>query len=255
MTDKWKRELTDQGNCTWNTIKLTTDLFADWTGTLQVEHDMTDNWPSCWLNRKIARRTRNNWSLCWLNREIARRTRDNWSFCWLKRDTGTGDGNSADWTGKLHVEHDMCWQLSCWLNRKIARGTRYVLTTLVLTERGNCTWNTTWLTTVSFCWLNRDTDTGDGDGAVPGITRQWSRCQWRARGQCGQLPVRTVQPHLCQVRQNANTHTATTTAAAAATTAATTTTTDWLIDYRLYSAILRSLEQTHCARMWFYMSD
>ena len=23
----------------------------------------------------------------------------------------------------------------------------------------------------------------------------------------------------------------------------------------LYSAILRSLEQTHCARMWFYMSD
>ena len=29
----------------------------------------------------------------------------------------------------------------------------------------------------------------------------------------------------------------------------------WLIDDRLYSAILRSLEQTHCARMWFYMSD
>ena len=29
---------------------------------------------------------------------------------------------------------------------------------------------------------------------------------------------------------------------------------DW-IDVRLYSAILRSLEQTHCARMWFYMSD
>ena len=28
-----------------------------------------------------------------------------------------------------------------------------------------------------------------------------------------------------------------------------------LIDVRLYSAILRSLEQTHCARMWFYMSD
>ena len=26
-------------------------------------------------------------------------------------------------------------------------------------------------------------------------------------------------------------------------------------DDRLYSAILRSLEQTHCARMWFYMSD
>ena len=25
----------------------------------------------------------------------------------------------------------------------------------------------------------------------------------------------------------------------------------WLIDVRLYSAILRSLEQTHCARMWF----
>ena len=30
---------------------------------------------------------------------------------------------------------------------------------------------------------------------------------------------------------------------------------DWLIDVRLYSAILRSLEQTHCARMLFYMSD
>ena len=30
---------------------------------------------------------------------------------------------------------------------------------------------------------------------------------------------------------------------------------DWLIDDRLYSAILRSLEQTHCARMWCYMSD
>ena len=29
----------------------------------------------------------------------------------------------------------------------------------------------------------------------------------------------------------------------------------WFIDDRLYSAILRSLEQTHCARMWFYMSD
>ena len=29
----------------------------------------------------------------------------------------------------------------------------------------------------------------------------------------------------------------------------------WLIDDRLYSAILRSLEQTHYARMWFYMSD
>ncbi len=28
-----------------------------------------------------------------------------------------------------------------------------------------------------------------------------------------------------------------------------------LIDDRLYSAILRSLEQTHCARMWFYVSD
>ena len=30
---------------------------------------------------------------------------------------------------------------------------------------------------------------------------------------------------------------------------------DWLIDDHLYSAILRSLEQTHWARMWFYMSD
>ena len=29
----------------------------------------------------------------------------------------------------------------------------------------------------------------------------------------------------------------------------------WLIDDRLYSAILRSLEQTHCACMWFCMSD
>ena len=29
----------------------------------------------------------------------------------------------------------------------------------------------------------------------------------------------------------------------------------WLIDDRSYSAILRSLEQTHCARMRFYMSD
>ena len=28
-----------------------------------------------------------------------------------------------------------------------------------------------------------------------------------------------------------------------------------LIDDRLYSSILRSLEQTHCARMQFYMSD
>ena len=28
----------------------------------------------------------------------------------------------------------------------------------------------------------------------------------------------------------------------------------FLIDDRLYNAILRSLEQTHCARMWFYMS-
>ena len=30
---------------------------------------------------------------------------------------------------------------------------------------------------------------------------------------------------------------------------------NWLIDDHLYSAILRSLEQTHCARLWFYMSD
>ena len=30
---------------------------------------------------------------------------------------------------------------------------------------------------------------------------------------------------------------------------------DWLIDDHLYSAILRSLEQTHCACLWFYMSD
>ena len=29
----------------------------------------------------------------------------------------------------------------------------------------------------------------------------------------------------------------------------------FLIDDHLYSAILRSLEQTHCARLWFYMSD
>ena len=29
----------------------------------------------------------------------------------------------------------------------------------------------------------------------------------------------------------------------------------WLTDDRLYSAILRSLAQTHCTRMWFYMSD
>ena len=28
-----------------------------------------------------------------------------------------------------------------------------------------------------------------------------------------------------------------------------------LIDDHLYSAILRSLEQTHCARLWFYMGD
>ena len=28
-----------------------------------------------------------------------------------------------------------------------------------------------------------------------------------------------------------------------------------MIDDHLYSAILRSLEQTHCARLWFYMSD
>ena len=27
------------------------------------------------------------------------------------------------------------------------------------------------------------------------------------------------------------------------------------IDDRLYSAIFRSLEQAHCARMWCYMSD
>ena len=30
---------------------------------------------------------------------------------------------------------------------------------------------------------------------------------------------------------------------------------DWLINDHLYSAILRSLEQTNCACMWFYMSD
>ena len=30
---------------------------------------------------------------------------------------------------------------------------------------------------------------------------------------------------------------------------------DWLIDDRLYSAILRSLEQTHSARMWFYIQS
>ena len=30
---------------------------------------------------------------------------------------------------------------------------------------------------------------------------------------------------------------------------------DWLINDRLYSAILCSLEQTHCACMWCYMSD
>ena len=29
----------------------------------------------------------------------------------------------------------------------------------------------------------------------------------------------------------------------------------FLIDDRLYSAILCSLQQTHCAHMWFYMSD
>ena len=29
----------------------------------------------------------------------------------------------------------------------------------------------------------------------------------------------------------------------------------WLIDDHLYSAILHSLEQTHCARLWCYMSD
>ena len=28
-----------------------------------------------------------------------------------------------------------------------------------------------------------------------------------------------------------------------------------MIDDHLYSAILRSLEQTHCARLWFYMND
>ena len=28
-----------------------------------------------------------------------------------------------------------------------------------------------------------------------------------------------------------------------------------IIDVHLYSAILHSLEQTHCAHMWFYMSD
>ena len=31
--------------------------------------------------------------------------------------------------------------------------------------------------------------------------------------------------------------------------------TAWLIDDHLYSAILRSLEQTHCACLWFYMRD
>ena len=30
---------------------------------------------------------------------------------------------------------------------------------------------------------------------------------------------------------------------------------DWLIDDHLYSAILRSLEQTHCTRLWLDMSD
>ena len=30
---------------------------------------------------------------------------------------------------------------------------------------------------------------------------------------------------------------------------------NWLIDDHLYSAILRSLEQTHCARLWLDMSD
>ena len=30
---------------------------------------------------------------------------------------------------------------------------------------------------------------------------------------------------------------------------------DTLSDDHLYSAILRSLEQTHCARLWFYMSN
>ena len=29
----------------------------------------------------------------------------------------------------------------------------------------------------------------------------------------------------------------------------------FFIDDHLYSAILRSFEQTHCARLWFYMSD
>ena len=28
-----------------------------------------------------------------------------------------------------------------------------------------------------------------------------------------------------------------------------------MVDDHLYSAILRSLEQTHCARLWFCMSD
>ena len=28
-----------------------------------------------------------------------------------------------------------------------------------------------------------------------------------------------------------------------------------MFDDHLYSAILRSLEQTHCACLWFYMSD
>ena len=32
-------------------------------------------------------------------------------------------------------------------------------------------------------------------------------------------------------------------------------TNSFLIDDHLYSAILCSLEQTHCACMWFYMSD
>ena len=30
---------------------------------------------------------------------------------------------------------------------------------------------------------------------------------------------------------------------------------DWLIDDRFYIALFSALEQTHCARMWFYMSD
>ena len=30
---------------------------------------------------------------------------------------------------------------------------------------------------------------------------------------------------------------------------------DWLIGDHLYSTILHSLEQTHCTRLWFYMSD